>query len=117
MQKEIVIGGDLKPNFNSVCLWHMADISENSKFYILDTKYSRIYVVKESEEGEGIKEWLINKENRNNEAVKKKAIELILPRLTSDDFFEIINGEIDCAWKEGYRMAQFDIRKALGMAR
>ena len=35
MIREIVIGAtDIKPNFNSRCLWYNADASENAVFYI-----------------------------------------------------------------------------------
>lgn len=116
MAKEIVIGADVEPIFNSRCMWYWGDVSENSVFYILnsDITDTRIYIYKNSKEGEDIKEWLSHEENRNNDSVQKKAIELLLPRLTIDDFFEIIEKEKNISWDEGYKKAQYDIRKAIG---
>lgn len=115
--KEMVIGANIQPIFTSIHLWKYSDISENSVFYIFDEKLSgiRIYVYKESDEGEAIKEWLSIKENRNDDSVRRKAIELLLPRLSVDDFLEIINKERKSSWDDGYEQAQYDIRKALGL--
>jgi len=115
--KEMVIGANIKPIFTSIHLWKYSDISENSVFYIFNDKLSdiRIYVYKESDEGAAIKEWLSIKENRNDDSVQRKAIELLLPRLSVDDFLEIINKERKSSWDDGYEQAQYDIRKALGL--
>ena len=116
MNKEIVIGSDINPIFNSICLWAGADASENSVFYILDSDITntRIYIYKKSQEGEEIGKWLASEENRNNDSVQRKALELLLPRLTVDEFFEIIDKEKNSSWSSGYKKAQYDIRIALG---
>lgn len=116
--KEIVIGADIEPIFNSICLWHFGDASENSVFYILNSRISntRIYIYKKSDEGKAIEEWLSHKENRNNDSVQRKALELLLPRLSVDEFLEIVNKENKLSWRDGYQQAQHDIREALGLA-
>lgn len=116
MNKEIVIGADIKPIFNARCMWYMGDASENSVFYILNSDIfdARIYIYKDSKDGEEIDEWLSQEENRNNDSVQRKALEYLLPRLTIDEFFEVINKEKSSSWNEGYKKAQYDIKKALG---
>ena len=117
MIKEIVIGANIEPIFNSIALWYYGDAAENSVFYILKEKLSntRIYIYKESDDGIAIKEWLSNEKNRNNDSVHRKALELLLPRLSVDEFFEIIDREKKLSWDNGYSQAQYDIRKALGL--
>lgn len=117
MRKEIVIGADIEPIFNSICMWYFADASENSAFYILNPKMPnvRIYIYKNSDEGRTIAEWLSHKENRNNKSVHRKALEILLPRLTADEFLEIIDEEKSSAWNDGYKKAQADIRNVLGL--
>ena len=84
MMKEIVIGADVEPIFNSIALWPWADVSQNSMFYIFMEGLSdtRVYIYKKSEEGKNIEEWLSCEENRNNESVQRKALELLLPHLS-----------------------------------
>lgn len=117
MRDEIVIGADIEPIFNSICMWYFADASENSVFYILNPKMPnvRIYIYKDSNEGRAIAEWLSHKENRNNKSVHRKALEILLPRLTVSEFLEIIDEAKSSAWDDGYKKAQTDIRKALGL--
>lgn len=117
MTKEIVIGADIEPIFNSIAMWYYGDAAENSVFYILKERMSdtRIYIYKESDEGVAIKEWLSHEENRNNKSVQRKALELLLPRLSVDKFFEIVNKEKELSWHYGYEQAKYDIRKALGL--
>ena len=55
------------------------------------------------------------KENRNNKSVQRKALELLLPRLSVDEFFKIIDKEKKLSWDNGYSQAQYDIRKSLGL--
>ena len=117
MSKEIVIGADVKPVFNSISLWYMGDAKENTAFYILVLNIldMRIYIYKNSKEGKEMAEWLSCENNRNNDSVQQKALELVLPRLTTDDFFEVIDKVKSSSWEEGYAKAQYDIRKALGL--
>lgn len=117
MTKEIVMGANVEPNFNSIAMWYYGDASENSLFYILKERLSdtRIYIYKESDDGVAIKEWLSDEKNRNNESVQRKALELLLPRLSVDDFFEIIDKEKKLSWDNGYRQAQYNIRNVLGL--
>ena len=117
MNKEIVIGTNIEPIFNSISLWYYGDVAENSVFYILKEKITdtRIYIYKESDEGAEINEWLSHEENRNNRSVQRKALELILPRLSVNEFFEIIKKESKLSWDDGYSQAQYDMRKALGL--
>jgi hypothetical protein len=115
--KEIVIGTNIEPIFNSIALWKWGDAAQNSVFYILKERLSdtRIYIYKESDAGEKIKAWLSCEENRNNESVQRKALELILPHLSIDDFLEIINNERKTSHAKGYAKAQYDMRKVLGL--
>ena len=117
MSKEIVIGSDIEPVFNSIALWYYGDVSENSIFYILESHMTdtRIYVFKKSQEGKELEEWLSCEENRNNYSVQRKALELLLPRFSVDDFLRIIDNEKSGSWNDGYKKAQHDIRKALGL--
>lgn len=118
MRKEIVIGTDVKPtSCCKKCMWYKGDVSKDNEFYILslDRFDFRIYIYKDSKEGEDIKNWLSQEENRNNDSVERKVIELILPYLTVDDFFEIISKEITESFNNGYKKAKRDIRKALGV--
>lgn len=117
MSKEIVIGADIKPIFNSISLWYMGDAKENTVFYILVSNIldMRIYIYKNSEEGKEIGKWLSCEDNRNNDSVQRKALELVVPRLTVDDFLEFIDEKSTSSYKEGYTKAQYDIRKALGI--
>lgn len=114
---EIVIGGNLEPNFNSLSLWQFADISQNSKFYILNNQLFnyRIYVVKESKEGELIKDWISNEKNRNNASVQDKSLELILPYLKKEDILKVIEEESSLAFNRGYKEAQKNMQIALGL--
>ena len=115
--KEIVIGADIKPDYNSVSLWYFGDASENSLFYILNENMSdtRIYIYKESDEGAAIKEWLSYKENRDNDSVQRKALELLIPRLSVEEFLAIVKEQKKLAYKAGYHQAQYNIRGALGL--
>ena len=117
MSKEIVIGEDIKPIFTSIALWYYGDVSENTVFYVFNSYITdtRIYIYKKSKEGEEIEEWLSLEENRNNDSVQRKALEILLPRLTVDEFLGIIDKEKSISWNNGYKKAQHDIRKALGL--
>ena len=117
MSKEIVIGTDIEPIFTSIALWYYGDVSENTVFYVFNSYITdtRIYIYKKSKEGEEIEEWLSLEENRNNDSVQRKALEILLPRLTVDEFLGIIDKEKSISWNNGYKEAQHDIRKALGL--
>ena len=118
MRKEIAIGTDAKP---TSCwekhMWYKGNASEDNEFYILYLNRFdlRICICKDSKEGEDIRNWLSQEENRDNDSVERKAIELLLPYLTVDDFFEIISNEIAKSFNNGYEKAKRDIRKALGI--
>ena len=117
--REIVIGTtDVKPNFNSRCLWRNADASENTVFYIfcMETPEIRVYVYKDSKIGEEIKDWLSHDENRNNESVQRKAFSLILPHLTYDEFVNIVNEIEKHAWQKGYDDGQRELRNTIRTA-
>jgi hypothetical protein len=115
--EELVIGTTKPSKFNSHCMWYGADASENSIYYILncDITDTRIYIYKDSTEGIEIKEWLSKEQNQNNDSVQRKALAIVMPYLSVDDFFEIINREKLTSWNDGYKKAQYDIRKALGL--
>lgn len=115
MKKEIVIGTDLKPLFNSICLWRFGHASQNPGFYILDSEYATVFIYKEAPEAKEIEEWLSVEENRNNDSVDKKVLEFLLPRMSADEFIAIIERETEASWCKGYTQAQRDIRKALGI--
>lgn len=116
--KEIVIGSDKKPIFNSISLWKWAPISENAYFYKLESDVisnTLLYVAKDSKEGMSLKEWLLNDSNRNKQSVHDKALELMIPYLTIDDLYNSFDLKIKEAWRDGYKKAQRDICKALGV--
>ena len=118
MLKEIVIGANVEPIFNSIALWQWADVSQNAMFYIFKERISdtRIYIYKESEEGKNIEAWLSCKENRNSQSVQRKAIELLIPHLSVGDFLDIIDNERSTGHAQGYAEAQYDMRRVLGLA-
>lgn len=115
--KEIVIGGNIEPNLNSRCLWDYADAYENSTFYILENKLFdyRVYIVKKSEEGMDIKEWLSKEENKNNESIENKSLTFVIPFITKDDIIEKLKFKYDQGFKKGYEKSQREIRKAIGL--
>ena len=115
MEKEIVIGTDLKPLNNSTCLWYFGHASQNKLFYILHSDYALVFIYKDSPEGNEIEKWLSVEENRNNDSVDKKILEFLLPRISADEFIELLNKEKKSSWDDGYSQAQHDIRKALGI--
>lgn len=115
MYKEIVIGTDLKPLNNSICMWYFGHASQNKLFYILMSDYATVFIYKDSKEGKEIEEWLSVKENRKNDRVHEKVLEYLLPRMSVDEFVEILNMEKKSSWDEGYRWAQHKIRSALGI--
>ncbi len=119
MRREIVIGTtDAKPNFNSICLWHNADASENAVFYIfcMNVPDITVYIYKDSEIGGEIAEWLSHDENRNNESVQRKAFSLILPHLTYDEFVNAIAEIEKKAWQKGYNDGQRELRDTIRTA-
>ena len=117
MREEIVIGTDKPSKFNSICLWCCSDISQNSEFYIIDEKITsiRLYIYKLSEEGNEFEEWISHEKNRDNNLIQKRALELIIPLLTTEEFHEILKREKRISWENGYSKAQYDIRQALGI--
>lgn len=118
--KEIVIGSDKQPNFNSMTLWEWAPISENSIFYILENDLFEniiLYVDKNSNEGEDLKKWLDIDTNRNKQSVYEKALELLIPWLSTEDLYEAFTVKSKKAHEYGYRRAQINICKALGIGR
>lgn len=119
MKREIVIGTtDIKPNFNSICLWHNADAFEKAVFYIfcMNVPDITVYIYKDSEIGEEIAEWLSHDENRNNESVQRKAFSLILPHLTYDEFVNAIAEIEKNAWQKGYNDGQRELRDTMRTA-
>ena len=74
-----------------------------------------IHVLKNSKEGQMFKEWIEDENNQNRQSVERKAVELLLPLMDVEDFFKIIDREKDSSWSAGYREAQDDIRRALGL--
>lgn len=117
MRKEIVIGGNKAPNYNGRILWTGAEVSENNDFYIFHQREFNycIFVVKESDFGKTISDWIKHEDNRNNSSVRAKYIEMLLPRITPEEFTNIIENKKAVAYRNGYADAQRDIRKALGI--
>lgn len=120
MRDHIVIGADAEEFRIPVChtcLWLKADISQSSVSYCLHNKIIPItlYVLKNSDEGKNLTDWIKTEENQNNVSVKKKAMELILPRLTTEELMSILERAQDESYEQGYKQAQSDIRKSLGI--
>lgn len=118
MRHSIIIGADEKEvrlPCCHFCLWHGADISESSVSYCLHNGIipTSLYILKDSYEGKCITDWLENEENCNNESVRKKALELMLPRLTTEEFINIIEQAQHLSYEQGYKQAKSEIRKAL----
>ncbi len=115
MNKEIVIGTDLKPLHNSTCMWYFGHASQNKLFYILRSDYATVYIYKDSQEGKEIGEWLSVEKNRKNDRVHEKVLEYLLPRISVEEFVEMLDIEKRLSWDEGYRWARHKIRSALGI--
>lgn len=120
MRHSIMIGADEKevrlPCCHT-CLWPNADISQSHVSYCLHNEIvpMTLYVLKDSDEGRHITDWIKNEENCNNDAVRKKALELMLPRLTTEEFISIIEQAQHSSYEQGYKQAKADIRKVLGI--
>jgi len=119
MRNKIIIGEHNENNIPSggICIWKNADISENDSFYLLHDKTikTKLYVSKDSEEGQSLKEWLENEENRNNESVNRKALELLSSQMEANEITQIYDIKEEEGYKRGYADAQRNIRKALGI--
>ena len=120
MRHEIIIGANEKEAHLPIChtcLWLCADISQSNISYCLHNKVIPItlYVIKDSDEGRCIADWIKNEENRNNESVGKKALELILSRLTVEELMIVLENARNKSYEDGYKQAQADIRQALGL--
>lgn len=120
MRHEIIIGTNKKEvqlPICHTCLWLCADISQSNISYCLHNKVIPItlYVIKDSSEGRCITEWIKNEENRNNESVGKKALELILPKLTIEELMTVLENVRNESYADGYKQAQANIRQALGL--
>ena len=120
MRHQIIIGTngkEVKLPICHTCLWSCADISQSYVSYCLHNKVIPItlYVLKDSDEGREITDWIKIEENRNNESVNKKTLELILPRLTVEELMIVLKNERNRSYDDGYRQAQADIRQALGL--
>lgn len=119
MRNKIIIGEHNENNIPSggMCIWKNADISENDLFYLLHNKTikTKLYVSKDSEEGQSLKEWLENEENRNNESVNRKALELLSSHMEANEVMQVYDIKEEEGYARGYADAQRDIRKALGI--
>lgn len=119
MRDKIIIGTEREENIpsNNVCIWKNADISENDSFYVLHNKTvkTKVYVSKDSVEGKDLTEWLGNEDNKNNDSVNKKALELISSYIDASEIMSIYDIKEEEGYVRGYADAQRDIRKALGI--
>lgn len=120
MRHSIVIGTnekEIRLPVAHICLWSNSNISQSSVSYCLHNHIIPItlYVLKDSDEGKDITNWIENEENRNNVSVEKMAMELLLPRMKTEELVEILEIARNQSYEEGYKQAQTDIRKALGM--
>ena len=117
--KQITIGTD--KNIDSIQggihPWKDANISENDSYYTLTTDVidSKLYVYKDSDDGRALQDWLNNEDNRNNDSINKKALELISSQLQPNEIVEIYDIKEEKGYAKGYADAQRDIRKALGL--
>lgn len=120
MRYSIVIGTDEKEvilPWCHTCLWHRANISQSNVSYCLHNQIVPItlYVLKDSDEGRHITDWIQNEENCNDDAVSKKALELMLPRLTPEEIISVIERAQHLSYEQGYKQAKADIREVLGI--
>lgn len=119
MRNKIIIGTDKESNepYCGVFAWENSPISENDSFYLLHNKIvkTKLYVYKDSEEGQKLKEWLENKDNRNNESANRKALELLSSQMEANEVMNIYDIKEEEGYARGYADAQRDIRKALGI--
>lgn len=119
MRNKIIIGADEESKIpsSSICLWNNADVSENDSFYLLHNKTikTKLYVNKNSEEGQNLKEWLENEENRNNESINRKALELLSSQMEANEVMQVYDIKEKEGYKRGYADAQREMRKALGI--
>lgn len=118
MNREIFIGGEkIQLPCCSIHRHGNSGVSDNSVVYNFDCKIMNveIHIFKDSEEGIKFKEWIEDKNNQNRQSVEHMAIKLLLPLMNVEDFFGIIDKEKNSSWNAGYRKAQYDIRRALGL--
>lgn len=119
MRNKIIIGTDKESHepYCGVFSWENSPISENNSFYLLHNKTikTKLYVYKDSEEGQKLREWLENEENRNNESINRKALELLSSHMEADEVVNIYDIKEEEGYKRGYADAQRDMRRALGI--
>ena len=117
--KRIIIGRDnIGINgYMTASLWAYGDLSQNSSFYKIRNELFdvEIFIFKGSKEADKLEKWIENKENLNNEAVESKALEYILPRITSKDIQRMVEEQKELAFEQGRRANQLEIQKALGI--
>jgi hypothetical protein len=119
MRERIIIGENENVRIYYIFdpIWRNSNISESPEAYRLtdDMFPTGLYVIKDSDEGNALKEWLNMAENRNNKAVHNKFLELILPRITAEEFMSVIKRIKTDAYDRGHRDAKSEIRNALGI--
>lgn len=117
MNRKIVIGGNLKPDFNSCCLWPDSDISQNPDFYIIKNQVFITYVcvIKKSPEGKELRAWLNDPQHLNNTAIQSLSLKWVMPTLVGEDITQLVVRTQEQSFEAGYKKAQFDIRRALGV--
>lgn len=117
MKEKIFIGGE-KRKLPCVSIHRYGDsgVADNDMIYRFECKLlnTEICIFKDSEEGRLFKEWINNEQNQTRQRVEHKGIELLLPLMSVDDLLEVISDIKESAWDDGYKTAQYDIRKALG---
>ena len=82
-----------KPPCVTKCLWFNSNISDDAFVYALHHSYVNfpvVYVFKESDEGNSLKEWLHHDDNRTNEKISEKVLEYLCNNLEPDELIELI---------------------------
>lgn len=117
MWKEIIIGGDKTwKSWMAKSCWFGSNVTENGDSYMIrNTEYQYdVFVLKNSEQAKEF-EILLENNKGNDEFFDNYSTTLLLRHLTLDGFKELLKEKQEESFKKGYKKAQSDIRKALGL--
>ena len=116
INREIIIGGEKTwQGWSSHVCWDGANVSQNSYGFLIhcDMFDCKMFILNGCEECDKLK-YFISHEG-SNYVIEHYAIQLCLKYLTTDEVISGINRLRDMSHQMGYKEAQSDIRKALGL--
>lgn len=98
----------------SMLCWSNAEVSENEIFFYLKNKVfdCSFYISKKSDEGKSLEEIV---KTKDDSLVEEFSNNLAMKYLNYRDILILLEETEVCAFEDGYKSAQKDIRKALGL--